>query len=53
MGRTPFEESEQEQFATPDELQKYYDRTVDGSWIGEWSMSIGELVSSNPTHLQC
>ncbi|KAL7418214.1 kinase-like domain-containing protein [Mrakia frigida] len=50
-GRTPFEESEQEQFSSPDELQLYYDRTVAGTWVGTWEMSVGESIFSLPLSL--
>ncbi|GHJ86503.1 hypothetical protein NliqN6_2905 [Naganishia liquefaciens] len=39
VGRTPFEESEDEQFSTAEQLSVYYDRTVKGEWLGDWSMS--------------
>jgi hypothetical protein len=42
IGRTPFEEDDQEQFSTPDELLVYYERTRRGEWIGEWSMPDGK-----------
>ncbi|WVQ65424.1 uncharacterized protein L199_003600 [Kwoniella botswanensis] len=38
IGRTPFEENEEEQFATPEELVLYYERSKKGKWVGEWSM---------------
>jgi protein-serine/threonine kinase len=42
VGRTPFEESEDEQFSTTEQLSVYYDRTVKGEWMGDWSMSAGK-----------
>lgn len=38
-GRTPFEVSEEEDFSTPEQLKVYYERTLTGLWIGDWSMS--------------
>lgn len=46
IGRTPFEESEDEQFSTTEQLSVYHDRTVQGKWLGEWSMSSGESRST-------
>lgn len=39
IGRTPFEESEDEQFSTTEQLNVYHERTVEGKWLGDWSMS--------------
>ena len=41
VGRTPFEHSEGEQFATKDDLEKYWERTLRGKWVGVWKMSKG------------
>ncbi|KAJ9113864.1 hypothetical protein QFC19_000057 [Naganishia cerealis] len=41
VGRTPFEETEDEQFSTPEELNVYHMRTVQGTWLGDWSMTSG------------
>nr|XP_019045252.1 CAMK/CAMKL protein kinase [Kwoniella bestiolae CBS 10118]OCF24182.1 CAMK/CAMKL protein kinase [Kwoniella bestiolae CBS 10118] len=41
IGRTPFEENEEEQFATPEELVVYYERSKKGRWVGQWSMPEG------------
>ncbi|KAI0338866.1 hypothetical protein BDW22DRAFT_1362161 [Trametopsis cervina] len=39
IGRTPFEQSEGEQFSTKEDLEKYWSRTLRGKWIGSWKMS--------------
>lgn len=39
VGRTPFEETEDEQFSTPEQLSVYHERTVQGKWLGDWHMS--------------
>ncbi|KAG5653104.1 hypothetical protein H0H81_002251 [Sphagnurus paluster] len=41
IGRTPFENSDGEQFTTKEELEKYWGRTLRGKWVGEWKMSKG------------
>ncbi|KIY68301.1 kinase-like protein [Cylindrobasidium torrendii FP15055 ss-10] len=41
IGRTPFEGSDQEQFSTKEDLEKYWSRTLRGQWIGDWKMSRG------------
>ncbi|KZT67233.1 hypothetical protein DAEQUDRAFT_729268 [Daedalea quercina L-15889] len=41
MGRTPFEYSEGEQFTTKEDLEKYWNRTLRGKWVGTWKMSKG------------
>ena len=41
IGRTPFELDEEEEFATPEELLIYYERSSRGEWVGEWSMPHG------------
>ena len=41
VGRTPFEHSEGEQFATKADLEKYWARTLRGKWVGTWKMSKG------------
>ncbi|PCH39912.1 kinase-like protein, partial [Wolfiporia cocos MD-104 SS10] len=38
-GRTPFEHADGEQFTTKDDLERYWDRTVRGKWVGSWTMS--------------
>ncbi|KAF8631694.1 hypothetical protein AX15_002243 [Amanita polypyramis BW_CC] len=38
-GRTPFEYSDGEQFATKEELEQYWARTLRGKWVGKWKMS--------------
>ncbi|TRM63866.1 kinase-like domain-containing protein [Schizophyllum amplum] len=40
-GRTPFENSDTEQFSTTEELERYWSRTLRGKWIGTWKMSRG------------
>ncbi|KAI0769137.1 hypothetical protein BD413DRAFT_560042 [Trametes elegans] len=39
IGRTPFEHAEGETFATKDDLEKYWARTLRGKWVGAWKMS--------------
>ncbi|KDQ62647.1 hypothetical protein JAAARDRAFT_121619 [Jaapia argillacea MUCL 33604] len=39
IGRTPFEYTEGEQFATKEDLEKYWARTMKGKWVGSWKMS--------------
>ncbi|KAH9948872.1 hypothetical protein B0H21DRAFT_206131 [Amylocystis lapponica] len=39
IGRTPFEHSEGEQFSTKEDLEKYWNRTLRGKWVGSWKMS--------------
>jgi serine/threonine-protein kinase GIN4 len=41
VGRTPFEESDKDEFVTKDDLQKYWACTVRGKWMGSWKMSRG------------
>ncbi|KAI0699944.1 hypothetical protein C8T65DRAFT_742293 [Cerioporus squamosus] len=41
IGRTPFEHSEGEQFSTKDDLERYWQRTLRGKWVGQWKMSKG------------
>ncbi|CCM06214.1 uncharacterized protein FIBRA_08459 [Fibroporia radiculosa] len=41
IGRTPFEHSEGEQFTTKEDLEKYWNRTLRGKWVGTWKMSKG------------
>ncbi|KAL4261794.1 non-specific serine/threonine protein kinase [Pleurotus pulmonarius] len=38
-GRTPFELYDGEQFATKDDLERYWSRTLRGKWVGTWTMS--------------
>ncbi|KAJ7625320.1 hypothetical protein DFH06DRAFT_1304939 [Mycena polygramma] len=39
VGRTPFEHSDNEQFSTKEDLEKYWARTLRGKWVGTWKMS--------------
>ncbi|KAJ3572947.1 hypothetical protein NP233_g2751 [Leucocoprinus birnbaumii] len=39
IGRTPFENTDGEQLSTKDDLEKYWQRTLLGTWIGEWKMT--------------
>ncbi|KAN0135253.1 hypothetical protein V8E53_006818 [Lactarius tabidus] len=39
VGRTPFENTEGEQFATKAALEDYWQRTMRGKWLGSWKMS--------------
>ncbi|KZT28346.1 hypothetical protein NEOLEDRAFT_916115 [Neolentinus lepideus HHB14362 ss-1] len=39
VGRTPFEYTEGEQFATKVDLEKYWARTMKGKWVGAYKMS--------------
>ncbi|EJC98855.1 kinase-like protein [Fomitiporia mediterranea MF3/22] len=41
VGRTPFEYVEGEKFTTPEDLERYWARTVKGKWVGTWKMSSG------------
>ncbi|KAG6914867.1 hypothetical protein DXG01_014842 [Tephrocybe rancida] len=41
IGRTPFENSDGEQFTTKDDLERYWSRTLRGKWVGEYRMSKG------------
>ncbi|KAG6817008.1 hypothetical protein H0H87_000904 [Tephrocybe sp. NHM501043] len=41
IGRTPFENSDGEQFTTKEDLERYWSRTLRGKWVGEWRMSKG------------
>ncbi|KAJ3482863.1 hypothetical protein NLJ89_g12113 [Agrocybe chaxingu] len=41
VGRTPFENSDGEQFNSNDELEKYWARTLRGKWVGSWQFSKG------------
>ncbi|KAH9936578.1 uncharacterized protein B0H18DRAFT_1113952 [Fomitopsis serialis] len=41
MGRTPFEYSEGEHFTTKEDLERYWNRTLRGKWVGTWKMSRG------------
>ncbi|KAI5452779.1 hypothetical protein NCC49_000525 [Naganishia albida] len=55
IGRTPFEESEDEQFSTTEQLNVYHERTVEGKWLGDWSMSspmkalLRSMIQPDPT----
>jgi serine/threonine-protein kinase GIN4 len=39
VGRTPFEYEEGETFATKEDLERYWTRTLKGKWLGEWKFS--------------
>lgn len=41
MGRTPFEDSDVHGFRTQADLEKYWNRTKQGIWIGTWKISSG------------
>ncbi|OSD07458.1 hypothetical protein PYCCODRAFT_1358875 [Trametes coccinea BRFM310] len=42
VGRTPFEAADgAETFATKDDLERYWARTLRGKWVGTWAMSRG------------
>lgn len=45
IGRTPFEEDDQEQFTSAEDYLLYYERAGQGKWLGEWSMPSGENSS--------
>lgn len=51
IGRTPFEENEEEDFQDPDQYLIYYERSRQGHWFGEWSMPDG--MSNLPSRLDC
>ncbi|OCF43528.1 CAMK/CAMKL protein kinase [Kwoniella heveanensis CBS 569] len=38
IGRTPFEDNEEEEFASAEDLLIYYERARRGHWIGYWEM---------------
>ncbi|WVF68723.1 hypothetical protein IAT40_003495 [Kwoniella sp. CBS 6097] len=38
IGRTPFEENEEEEFSSPENLLIYYERSRRGHWVGDWRM---------------
>ena len=46
IGRTPFEATEDEQLATPEDLIIYYERSRSGEWIGDWSMPHGKCLDT-------
>lgn len=48
VGRTPFEEHEQEDFADQERAEEYQRRATRGRWWGEYSIPSGEL----PYHLK-
>jgi serine/threonine protein kinase len=52
IGRTPFEENEEEEFQDPDTYLIYYERSRRGDWLGNWSMPDGELSSPFSTRPQ-
>ncbi|KAJ7600903.1 hypothetical protein C8J56DRAFT_911575 [Mycena floridula] len=39
IGRTPFEESDKDEFTTKADLERYWSRTLRGKWVGSWKMS--------------
>lgn len=39
VGRTPFENTDGEQLNTKDDLENYWQRTLCGTWIGNWKMT--------------
>ncbi|EIW80879.1 kinase-like protein, partial [Coniophora puteana RWD-64-598 SS2] len=39
VGRTPFELAEGESLETQEDLEKYWERTMRGEWVGTWSFS--------------
>jgi len=45
IGRTPFEENEEEEFQDPDTYLIYYERSRRGEWLGNWSMPDGQSPS--------
>jgi len=45
VGRTPFEEVEGEQFQTKEDLERYWQRTVKGKWLGTWKFSRGKFYA--------
>jgi serine/threonine protein kinase len=44
VGRTPFEIDEGEEFSSKEDLERYWDRTNKGTWVGAWKMSSGECI---------
>ncbi|KAH9997420.1 hypothetical protein BJV74DRAFT_883424 [Russula compacta] len=54
IGRTPFEHTEGEPFATKAALEDYWARTMRGKWLGSWKMSKGvekmlhRMIQPNP-----
>ena len=48
IGRTPFEQDDQEEFTTPEEYAVYYERTRRGTWIGKWAMPEGQFAFHMP-----
>jgi serine/threonine protein kinase len=42
IGRTPFEENEEEDFQDPDQYLIYYERTRKGDWLGQYNMPDGQ-----------
>ncbi|KAG8214433.1 hypothetical protein J3R82DRAFT_9456 [Butyriboletus roseoflavus] len=40
VGRTPFESEEGEVFEKKEDLEKYWNRTMGGKWVGKYSMSL-------------
>jgi serine/threonine protein kinase len=39
FGRTPFEKSDGEQLITQADLEKYWERTLRGKWVGTWDLT--------------
>lgn len=48
IGRTPFEEDEDERFETSDAMAVYFERARRGEWLGVWSMPDGQSSPSSP-----
>lgn len=53
VGRTPFEEHEQEDFAEEERVEEYQRRATRGRWWGEYSIPSGELNSRYRPNSQC
>lgn len=46
IGRTPFEDSVDEEFETDEQYLTYYNRTRKGIWLGHWSMPDGMSINT-------
>lgn len=53
VGRTPFEEHEQEDFAEEERVEEYQRRATRGRWWGEYSIPSGECNSCYRPNSQC
>jgi serine/threonine protein kinase len=53
VGRTPFEDDDGCELSTPIELERYWEKSNSGMWLGEWNMSAGTLLlfSKHPVDL--